>query len=71
MAGKRRQAVFLILAGVLAILSLGVGGWLFWLSGAVQLLLSGGLMLALTLATWWLWGRAPLADAREAGPERV
>lgn len=63
MASAKRQAVFLVLAGVLAVLSLGIGGWLFWLSGAVQLLLSGGLMMALTGATWWLWRRRPAADS--------
>ncbi len=73
MGRLNRQGVFLILAGALALLSLGIGAWLFWLSGARQLLLCGGLMLALTLATWWLWGRQPAdarAGSRDVSPDR-
>lgn len=64
-----RRGMFLILAGTLALLALGIGVWLFWLSGARQLLLCGGLMLALTLGTWWLWRGLPAdapAESREA-----
>jgi len=59
MAVPSRRGVFLLLAAMLSILSVGVGAWLFWLSGARHLLFVGGLMLCLTVLTWIWWRRLP------------
>lgn len=59
MAVPSRRSVFLLLAAMLSLLSLGTGAWLFWLSGARHLLLVGVLMLGLTVLTWIWWRRLP------------
>jgi len=73
MPGLNRQGMFLILAGALSLFSLAIGAWLFWLSGARLLLISGGLMLVLTLVTGVLWRRLPAdapAGSRDIEPDR-
>lgn len=50
-----RRGIFLGLSGLLSVVSLAAGIWLFWVSGAKQLIVVSAVMLILTFLTWHWW----------------
>lgn len=73
MVDAKRQTLFLAGAAALGLLTLLAGIWLFWLSGAVQLLFTGGVMLLVAAGTFRWWKRrAATSDAQvpSGSPDR-